>query len=132
MMAVIERALAKAMDATLTDALAGLIEAAVEAHRVEADLHSVLEQQLAGLDVLTPRDGFDAMLAQRLTSLLERHRAELTVNDLKLATFTLMHSAHALIHAVVLERPRGVSLKLATAEIVRLLRAYLTCAPGPA
>jgi hypothetical protein len=32
----------------------------------------------------------------------------------------------------LLERPRGVSLKLATAEIVRLLRAYLTFAPGPA
>jgi hypothetical protein len=32
----------------------------------------------------------------------------------------------------LLERPRGVSLRLATAEIVRLLRAYLTCAPEPA
>src|SRR5438046_3014993 len=53
MMAVIQRALTKAMDATLDDALGGLIEATVEAHRVDADLHRVLEQQLGGTDMET-------------------------------------------------------------------------------
>jgi AcrR family transcriptional regulator len=50
MMQVIQRALTEAMDATLDDALSGLIEATVEAHRVDADLHRVLEQQLGHHD----------------------------------------------------------------------------------
>jgi hypothetical protein len=38
----------------------------------------------------------------------------------------LMHAAHGLIHTVVRQRPRGVSLKAATREIVRMMTTYLT------
>ena len=129
MKAVIENALARAMHASLDDGLAGLVEAAVEAHRFEADLHRVLEQQLAGLDVVAPHDAFDQVLEDQVVALLERHRADLTVPDLRLAAYMLLHSSHALIHAVIVKRPRGVSLKLATHEIVRLMRAYLIGPP---
>jgi AcrR family transcriptional regulator len=129
MMVVIQRALDRATGATLADALTGLIEAAVEAHRVDTELHCVLEQQLAGLDVLTPREGFDALLGQWLIALLAAHRDALAVTDLKLAVFMLMHGAHALIHAAVLERPKGVSLTAATREIVQMMLAYLTHTP---
>jgi AcrR family transcriptional regulator len=125
MKAVIEGALARAMDVGLDEALADLIEAAVEAHRVDAGLHQVLEQQLAGLDVVDAHDGFDAVLEERIVALLARHRAQLAVTDLRLAAFMLNHSTHALIHTVVATRPRGVSLKTATAEIVRMMRSYL-------
>ena len=63
--------------------------------------------------------------------MLARHRDEIAVPDLKLASYMLMHSAHGLIHAVVLQRPRGVSLKAATQEIVRMMKSYLTT-PLPA
>jgi AcrR family transcriptional regulator len=132
MKAVIERALAKAMDGTLADALSVLIEGAVEAHRVEAGLHRVLELQLPGHDVTALTDSFDEVLEGRLLAVLARHRAELTVPDLKLASFMLMHSVHALIHAAVLQRPKGVSLKLATREIARMMQVYLTCPVEPA
>jgi hypothetical protein len=33
---------------------------------------------------------------------------------------------HALIHAVVRQQPKGISLKQATQEIVSLMTAYLT------
>ncbi|MES2099551.1 MAG: TetR/AcrR family transcriptional regulator [Pseudomonadota bacterium] len=123
---VIEAALARAMDVNLDDALAGLIEGAVEAHRVDADLHRVLEQQLAGLGVVESHDKFDEVMQGRIVTLLARHREAIAVTDLRLAAFMLMHSVHALIHTVVVTRPRGVSLKTATAEIVRMMRAYLT------
>jgi AcrR family transcriptional regulator len=129
MKAVIERALARAMDVDLDTGLTELIEGAVEAHRVEADLHRVLEQQLAGLDVVAAHDQFDTVLEDRIVALLARHRDRITVSDLRLAAFMLNHSTHALIHTVVVQRPRGVSLKAATAEIVRMARAYLL---GPA
>lgn len=38
----------------------------------------------------------------------------------------LRHAAHALIHAAVLQRPRGVSLKTTTQNIVHIMKAYLT------
>ena len=131
MMAVIRHALTKAMDATLDDALAGLIEATVQAHRVDADLHRVLEQQLGDLDMNDLRDEYVDVMEDRIVTLLARHRDEITAPDLKLAAFMLMHAAHGLIHAVVLQRPRGVSLKSGTQEIVRMVKAYLV-GPRPA
>ena len=131
MMGVIQRALTKAMDATLDDALAGLIEATVEAHRVEADLHRVLEQQLGGPEMDALHDEYVDVMEDRIVALLARHRGEVTAPDLKLASYMLMNAAHGLIHAVILERPKGVSLKAGTHEIVRMMKAYLT-SPVPA
>jgi len=48
------------------------------------------------------------------------------VADLDLAIYVLMHS---LVHAVVYDHPRHVSLERATDEIVHLIRAHLTAAP---
>jgi AcrR family transcriptional regulator len=126
MMAVILRALTKAMDATLIDALTGLIEATVEAHRVDADLHRVLEQQLGDMEVDDHHDEYLGVMEDRIVALLARHRDEITAPDLKLAAFMLMHAAHGLIHAAVLQRPKGTSLKHATQEIIAMLTAYLT------
>jgi hypothetical protein len=119
------------MDVSLEDGLAGLIEGAVEAHRIEADLHRVLDQQIAGLGVVEPHDKFDEVLEDRVVALLARHRDAITVRDLRLAAYMLNHGTHALIHTIVCTRPRGVSLADATAEIVRMMRAYLT-APADA
>lgn len=131
MMEVIQRALTKAMDATLEDALSGLIEATVEAHRVDADLHRVLEEQHGDKDVDTMHQEYIDVMEDRVVALLARHRAEITAPDLKLAAFMLMNAAHGLIHAVVLQRPKGVSLKTSTQEIVCMMRAYLV-GPRPA
>jgi AcrR family transcriptional regulator len=125
MMAVIQRALTKAMDATVADALAGLIQATVEAHGVDADLHRVLEEQLGSMAVDALRDEYTDVMEDRIVALLARHRDEITAPDLKLAAFMLMHAAHGLIHAVVRQRPKGVSLKNATQEIVAMMTAYL-------
>jgi len=126
MMDVIQRALTKAMDATLDDALAGLVEATVEAHRVDADLHRVLEEQHDSLDDDAMHQAYLDVMEDRIVALLARHRDQITTTDLKLAAFMLLNAAHGLIHAVVMKRPRGVSLKHATQEIVWMMRAYLT------
>jgi len=131
MMAVIQRALTKAMDVTLDEALGGLIEATVEAHRVDADLHRMLEHQFGGHDQDALHEEYLDVMEDRIVAMLARHRDEIAVPDLKLASYMLMHSAHGLIHAVVQHRPRGVSLKAATQEIVRMMKSYLTT-PLPA
>ena len=127
MKAVIESALARAMDVDLDTGLAHLVDAAVEAHRIDADLHRVLEQQLAGLDLQDAEQGrFDDLLQDRIVALLVRHREVLTVEDLPLAAYMLQHAVHHLIHTIIVARPRGVTLEAASAEIVRMTRAYLT------
>ncbi len=126
MMAVIQRALTQAMDATLEDALTGLVEAAVEAHRVDADLHRVLEERLGTMAVDAMHDKYTDVMEERIVALLARHRDEISAPDLKLATFMLMRAAHGLIHAIVRQRPKGVSLKSATQEIVSMMTSYLT------
>ena len=128
---VILRALTKAVGATLDDALTGLIEAAVEAHRVDADLHRVLEQQLGNTDQHVLEDEYVGLMEDRVVALLAQYRDQITVTDLKLASFMLMNAAHSLIHVVVLQRPKGISLKAATQQIIRMMKAYLTC-PVPA
>ncbi|HEY4066504.1 MAG TPA: TetR/AcrR family transcriptional regulator [Burkholderiaceae bacterium] len=130
MMAVIQRALNQAMDATLEDALAGLIEAAVEAHRVDADLHRVLEQYLGDETWDARHAEYIGVMEERVVAMLARHRDRISAPDLKLAAFMLMTASHELIHAVVLDRPRGVSLKQSTQDIVHMMAAYLTC-PRP-
>jgi len=126
MMRVIQRALTEAMDATLDDALSGLIEATVEAHRVDADLHRVLEQQFGQYDHEAKHDECLGVMEERIVALRARHRDQIAVPDLKLAAFMLMNASHALIHAVVQQRPRGISLKTGTQEIVRMMKVYLT------
>jgi AcrR family transcriptional regulator len=126
MMAVIQHALTQAMDATLDDALAGLIEAAIDAHRVESDLHQVLEQHLGGTTVKEHARYVDLM-EDRIVAMLARYRSEITAPDLKFAAFMLTTASHGLIHAVVWQRPRGVSLRQATQDIVHMMKAYLTC-----
>jgi AcrR family transcriptional regulator len=126
MMAVIQRALIRAMDATLVDALSGLVEAAVEAHCVDADLHRVLEEQIGSMDVDALHQEYVDVMEDRIVALLARHRDEITAPDLKLAAYMLMHAAHGLVHAAVRQRPRGISLKHATREIVSMMTTYLT------
>jgi AcrR family transcriptional regulator len=131
MMAVIQRALNQAMmDETLEDALAGLIEAAVEAHRVDADLHRVLEQYLGDETMEAHHAEYIDVMEGRVVAMLARHRDRISAPDLKLAAFMMLNASHELIHAVVLQRPRGVSLKAATQDIVHMMKAYLTC-PRP-
>lgn len=126
MSALLDAALLQHRGSSLPEALAAVIESAVKAHQLDADLHRVLEKQVIGLHQFPGEDDSSDDIERRLRGLLEAHRADIVVEDLRLATYMLMHAVHALIHAVVLERPSGVSVKAATRETVRMALAYLT------
>lgn len=126
MSALLDAALLQHRGSSLPEALAGVIESAVKAHQLDADLHRVLEKQVLGLHQFPGEDESVDEIERRIRGLLEAHRADIVVEDLRLATYMLMHAVHALIHAVVLERPSGVSVKAATRETVRMALAYLT------
>ncbi|HSI48867.1 MAG TPA: TetR/AcrR family transcriptional regulator [Ideonella sp.] len=126
---VMDRAFAASEHLPFDAALQHIIEGVVEAHRVEAGLHRVLETQLAGLDMLSSHEETEARIAEQMGRLLERYPDQVRVPNLRLAVYMLMHALHALVHAVVATRPSGVSLKTATHEIVRMTRLYLSSPP---
>lgn len=125
MNATLERAFEVTREMGFEEALATVVDSLVEAHRVEAGLHRVLEMQLAGLGLLAENAEFERQLGERIHGLFLRYQGEIRVTDLRLANYMLLHAMHALVHAVVHERPSGVSLKQATQEMTRLARAYL-------
>jgi AcrR family transcriptional regulator len=128
----VERVLARCNGLTLDDALRSVITGLVDAHKMEAGLHRVLEMQLAGLDTLDDHVEVEAKISAQIRDLLSRYPTEIRVADLDLAIYVLMHSLHSLVHAVVYDHPRHVSLERATDEIVHLTRVYLTAAPAMA
>lgn len=110
---------------TLRAALTRVIEASVHAHQVDADLHRALQQcEELGLPD-DERDEAHAKIRQLVRELLDVHRAEIAVSDLELAAFMLVHALHGLVHATVLDRPPGLSVKAATREMIRLADIYL-------
>jgi AcrR family transcriptional regulator len=129
MNSVIDRALERSGELGFDEAVELILSGLVEAHRVEAGLHRVLETQLAGLDMLDEHEAAEEKMASQFRCLLERYPDEIKVPDLRLAVYILMHALHGLIHAVVRERPSGISIRQATREMVRLTRLYLTT-PG--
>jgi AcrR family transcriptional regulator len=125
-LAVMEQQVERHAGTPLVATLTRLVEASVQAHRDGAELHRVLEAQLGHVE-LHDHDDLDRRVGALLQRLLEDHRDELAVKDLKLAAFTLQHVVHALVHAMVFDRPSGLSLRAATEEIVRVAVGYLGC-----
>ncbi len=127
MLDVIEQQLDRHAGASLETAVRGMIEAVVEGHRIEAELHRVFDaQSREPRDWPHAHDEVEQRVGRQLRQLLADHRDELVVSDVKLATFTLMHAVHALVHAAVLDRPSGMSLKALTGEITQMAMRYLT------
>jgi AcrR family transcriptional regulator len=122
---MVEHALKRSEGLGFEEALQSIIGSLVDAHLLEAGLHRVLETQLAGLDTLDEHAAVEARISAQLRALLSRYTQEVRVPNLDLAIYMLMHSVHALVHAVVYERPAGVTVAEATAEIVRFTLLYL-------
>ena len=124
MLEVIEKELARHAESSLEDAITAVIHSIVEAHRVDADLHLILETQVPGID--HDHSELQDHFAEQLRALLARHQDRLRTPDLRVATFMLMHALHGLVHASVRERPTGVSLKTLSREMVHMTLSYLT------
>ncbi|WP_051378595.1 TetR/AcrR family transcriptional regulator [Derxia gummosa] len=90
---------------SLALAIAALVRAGLEAHRLEPRLHHVLEGEAANLDRPGAETEGAAAIAGQLRAFLERHRAETGPIDAGLATWTVMTMVEALVHRAVLEPP---------------------------
>jgi AcrR family transcriptional regulator len=128
LMKVVRDALAEVEAQPLEQGARKLVAAAIEAHRVDPDLHRVLAEQTPRVGALENVGAFNSEAYGLLRTYLERHRDELRVVDLELAAFVCATSIEALTHTAVLHRSDILSdeaVETLVDEATRLVVRYL-------
>ncbi|SRR5579871_3466626 len=100
----------------------------IEAHRVNPELHRVLDEQVPRSEQLRNIEAIDPNIYSLVRGYLEAHRDELDAEDLDLAAFICVTVVEALTHAVVLQRPdllNGKKSERFVDDVTRLLVRYL-------
>jgi AcrR family transcriptional regulator len=110
-----------------------LVQAAVEGHRVEPDLHRVLAEQIPRVGALEEVEAFSRQYHELFRGYLNAHRGDLRPLDVDLAAFVCVTSIEALTHTAVLHRFEFMSGEAAAAlvdETTRMVLGYLRVGPG--
>jgi AcrR family transcriptional regulator len=101
--------LAEIMTLPLEKAIRKLVGIAVTAHRVNPTLHRVLAEQIPRVGKLEKVAAFSSENYVLFRQYLEKHRDEIRVDDLELASFVCVTSIEALTHNAVLHHPGMLS-----------------------
>jgi Tetracyclin repressor-like, C-terminal domain len=121
---IVQRTLVKHAASPLDELVSAMIEAMVEAHEPNPELHQLFMAEIAhgagGMQEFAVRlhGAFLLAIAARSHE-LKKHR-----DPVKIA-FIVAHMVEALSHGVVLRRPPGLSRSDAKREAVRAVLAYL-------
>jgi AcrR family transcriptional regulator len=123
----VRRELAEAMGLPLAQSVRKLVTAAVKAHRVDPRLHRVLAEQIPRVGKLEDVGTFNRENYALFRNYLEKHRDEIHVDDLELASFVCVTSVEALTHSAVLseklsDKAMDTLIDHATRLIVRYLK----------
>ena len=127
-MQTVRRELADVFAQPVEKGVRKLVAAAVEAHRVDPMLHRVLAEQIPRVGKLEKLETFNRENYTLFKTYLERHRDELRVDDLELASFVCVTSIEALTHNAVLHYSKMLSDETMEALIdegARLVIGYL-------
>ena len=124
---IVERKLIEHAASPLDVLVRGIIEAMVDAHSTEPELHEMLWAEV-------PHRA-EAMLAFPVRihgafrlAIGARARGPKVSRDLDTVVFVVSHMVEALSHGAILHRPKGLSLAAAKREAVRAVLAYLHAA----
>ena len=120
--------LADVLAQPVEQAIRKLVAAAVKAHRVDPKLHRVLAEQIPRVGELEKLETLNRENYTLFKTYLERHRDELRVDDLELASFVCVTSIEALTHNAVLHHSKMMSDERMDALIdqaTRLVIGYL-------
>jgi hypothetical protein len=127
MLALLSDALKEVASLDLATAIAKLVRAAVDAHRVDPALHRVFDEQVPRMGQLAKIEALEGETFRLVKSYLEKRRGEIAVRDLDLATSILVTTVEALTHQFVIHRA-GVSERDCDRfidEVTRLVVGYL-------
>ncbi|MBM0106797.1 TetR family transcriptional regulator [Steroidobacter sp. S1-65] len=127
-MELVQGTLAAVEHLPMEQAVRRLVAMAVDAHRIDPKLHRVLAEQLPRTGKLESVEVFNRENFVLFKAFLERHRGEIRVVDLDLATFVCVTSIEALTHTAVLHHSQSFTEEVFAAlveEATRLIVRYL-------
>lgn len=127
-MQTVRAELAEVLAQPVEKAMRKLVAIAVKAHRVDPNLHRVLAEQIPRVGKLEKLETFNRENYTLFRTYLERHRDELRVDDLELASFVCVTSIEALTHNAVLRYSKMLSDETMEALIdegARLVTGYV-------
>jgi AcrR family transcriptional regulator len=127
-MRTVRAELAEVLVQPVEKAVRKLVAVAVAAHRIDPVLHRVLAEQIPRVGKLEKLETFNRENYALFKTYLERHRDELRVDDLELASFVCVTSIEALTHNAVLHYSKTFSdgtMDALIDEGARLLIGYL-------
>lgn len=133
LMTIVHAAFTRAATESVETGIRLLVAAAIEAHRIEPELHCVLAEQTPRSGLLANVELFQRSAYGLFHSYLEERRGEIGIDDLDLATFICVTSIEALTHTAVIHRSDILSERRAdelVEETTRLIAGYLKL-PGP-
>src|SRR5215475_275666 len=86
-----------------------LVAVAVKAHRIDPKLHRVVAEQIPRVGKLEELESFNRENYALFRTFLEKHRDELRVDDLELASFVCATAIEAVTHNAVLYFSKAIS-----------------------
>jgi AcrR family transcriptional regulator len=120
--------LAQVSTQPLDEAMRKFVAIAVEAHRLDPQLHRVLAEQIPRVGKLEKLETFSRENFSLFRAYLEGARAEVGVDDLELASFVCVTTIEALTHNAVLHHSKlltGDRMEALIDEGARLVTGYL-------
>lgn len=127
---MLEIALRGHVDDTLEGTLRAVVQASLEAHRLQPELHKVLTEQVPRKGRLAEALNVGGRLTMMLQLDLSRRLPHLPESRLRLLAFVLETTIEALTHRAVIESPEWLSSGALEAEAMALLAPYLQAASG--
>lgn len=128
LMQVVRGTAAAAAALPMEQAVRKLVHAAIEAHRINPELHRVLAEQTPRTGGLASTEVFSRENYALFRGYLETRRHEIRPVDLELATFVCVTSIEALTHTAVLHHSNilaDAALAALVDETTRLIVRYL-------
>jgi AcrR family transcriptional regulator len=127
-MQMVRRELAGVLTESIDTAVHKLVAVAVKAHRLDPELHRVLAEQIPRVGKLENLETFNRENFTLFGAYLERHRDELRIDDLALASYVCVTAIEALTHTAVLHYSKMLSddmMEALVEEAARLVTGYL-------
>ena len=127
MLALLSDALKEVASLDIATAIAKLVRAAVDAHRVDPALHRVFDEQVPRMGQLAKIEALEGETFRLVKSYLEKRRDEISVRDLDTATSILVTTVEALTHQFVIHRADASERDCDRFidEVTRLVLGYL-------
>lgn len=122
--------LSRSNGSTLREAVDALVRALLKAHRVEPELHRILEVEFP-LDLRTGGHPFNEDISRRVRELLEDHRREIRQTNMELAVYIILNVIKHLVHQTVSEPFSNFTSKKMENAIADVVLGYLLL-PAPA